>query len=181
MANIKTVLDKLKSQLDENLTRLHPRGLLDRDDKNILREECIFKEPATEGEINSLEIELGITIPYDYREFLLHHNGMTLFSTYLVEYKFYGLDEIRENFLIVQEDREEDDLEPTKDYPIGQFPDAGYIIMDARMLKKHSSQGAIYVGHIMPEATEESFVTFVENVIENTGEFFWEDSNLPEY
>ena len=31
MANIKTVLDKLKSQLDENLTRLHPRGLLDRD------------------------------------------------------------------------------------------------------------------------------------------------------
>ncbi|MFJ8261007.1 SMI1/KNR4 family protein [Rummeliibacillus sp. NPDC094406] len=180
MTKIKKVLDALKSQLDENFIRLDPDGLIGRDG-TILREECEFNPPSTEEEIFSLEKELGIIIPQDYREFLLLHNGMTLFKSYLVEYKFFSLDEICENFLIVQEDRKVDDLEPTKDYPIGEFPDVGYIMIDDKKVKKDSSQGAIYVGHIMPEETKESFASFIENVIEKTGEFFWEDPNLPEY
>ncbi|WP_299515897.1 SMI1/KNR4 family protein [uncultured Rummeliibacillus sp.] len=180
MPEIKKVLDNLKSKLDENFSRLDPDGLIGRDG-TVLREKCIFNPPAKEEDIRSLEKELGIKVPQDYREFLLLHNGMTLFKSYLMEFKFFSLDEIREGFKDVQEFKKEEDLKTTKDYPIGEFQDVGYIMVDAHKLKKHSSQGAIYVGHIMPEATEESFVTFVENVIENTGELFWEDSNLPEY
>ncbi|MEB6551355.1 SMI1/KNR4 family protein [Heyndrickxia sporothermodurans] len=181
MTRIQEVLDKLKSQLDENSTRLNPKGLLDEDDKDILREECIFEEPATEEDVKSLETELGITIPNDYKEFLLLHNGMTLFSSYLVEYKFFSLNEIREHFPIVQEGRKELDLKPNKDYPIGEFPDVGYIIMDSKKIKNRSSEGAIYVNHLSPEQTKESFVSFVQKLIENPGDFFWEDSSLKEY
>ena len=181
MTRIQEVLDKLKSQLDENSTRLSPEGYLDEDDKGVLREKCTFEEPASKEDINLLEKELGITIPNDYREFLLIHNGMTLFESYLVSYNFFSLDEIRKHSLIIKEFREEEELEPIEDYPIGEYPGAGYIMMDNKKVKKHSSQRAIYVNHIMPEQTEESFLSFVENVIEPPGEFFWEDPNLEEY
>ena len=154
---------------------------MDGDDKEILREVCTFNKAATEREINLVERELGIKIPNDYRDFLLLHNGMTLFSTYLVEYKFFSLDEIRENFWVVQADYKEYELELTKDYPIGEYPDVGYIMINDALVTKYSSQGAIYVGHILPEETEESFVSFIENVIKKTGEFFWEDQSLTEY
>ena len=154
---------------------------MDIDDKEILREVCTFNEAASEDEINLVEKELGITMPNDYRDFLLLHNGMTLFSSYLTSYTFFSLDEIRTNFLIVQKDFKEEDLEPTKDYPIGEYPDVGYIMISDALVTKYSSQGAIYVGHILPEETEESFVSFVENVIKKTGEFFWEDQSLTEY
>jgi hypothetical protein len=179
MTKIKEVLDKLKGQLDENFTRLNPEGLLDEDDKDVLRENCIFEEPANEREIKVLEKELGITIPSDYKEFLLLHNGMTLFSSYLVSYRFFSLDEIKENFSIVQDDRKEMELKPNKDYPIAEYPDVGYVMIEGKKVTKDSSNGAIYIGHILHENTEESFVSFVEKVITNAGEFFWEDSNLP--
>lgn len=180
MTSIQEVLNELKSQLDENFTRPHSRGLLDRDDKDVLREECHFEGSATLEEIKLLEEELGVIFPSDYKEFLLLHDGMTLFSTYMVEYRFFSLDEIRAHHSLIQEERDED-LGPSKDYPIGEYPDVGYIMMNTKRAKKKSSQGAIYIGHIMPEETEESFVSFVEKVIKNTGEFFWEDPNLEEY
>lgn len=180
MTKIKEVLDNLKSQLDENFTRLDPEGLIGRDG-TVLREECVFNPPAKEEEILGLEKELGIMIPQDYREFLMLHNGMTLFKSYLAEFTFFSLDEIRGNFSIVQNYREEEELDFIKDYPIGEFPDVGYIMIDDEKVTKNSSEGAIYVGHIIPEETKESFVSFVENIIEKTGEFFWEDSSLTEY
>lgn len=180
MSEIKKVLEKLKSQLDENLTRLVPEGLVGRDG-TIIREECIFNPPSNIEEIYSLEKELGITIPQDYKDFLLYHDGMTLFKSYLAEFKFFSLNEMRENFLIVQEDCKEFGLELTKNYPIGEFPDVGYIMIDNDKAKKETSKGAIYVNHISPEETNESFVSFVENIVDKTGEFFWEDANLPVY
>ena len=88
MAKIEEVLNHLKNQLDENSSRLSPDSLLDENDEDILREECIFNEPATEDEIKLLENELKIKIPNDFREFLLLHNGMILFKSYIVSYNF---------------------------------------------------------------------------------------------
>lgn len=174
MIKIEVVLNNLKSQLDENSSRLNPDGLLDENDEDILREECIFNEPAKEEEIKLLENELKIKIPNDIREFLLLHNGMILFKSYIVSYKFFSLNEIREHFPIVQEGREEVELKPNKDYPIGEYPDVGYVMIANEKIKNHSSQGAIYISHLIPEETEESFTSFIEKLIETSGEFFWE-------
>lgn len=143
LKSIKELLIELKSQLDEDNARAHSKGLLDREDKFVLKEECSFNAPASLSEIQPLEKELAVTFPADYRAFLLLHNGMTLFSRYLVEYNFFSLDEIRENYLLAQEYDDEDEG-PSKNYPIGEYPDVGYIMMNNEKVTEDSSEGATY-------------------------------------
>lgn len=48
-----------------------------------LKEEvkCTFEEPASPEEIIQAEKDLKMKFPEDYKEFLLLHNGATLFSS----------------------------------------------------------------------------------------------------
>jgi len=68
--------------------------------KNILGEVgkwgFTWNAPATQSEIEKLEKEKGIFLPYEYKKFLLLSNGATLFETSGEEsgYKFLGITEI---------------------------------------------------------------------------------------
>ena len=131
MKDIEVLLKELKSKLDEKSSLADWDGLLDRDDKTPLRHYFTFNPPATEEEINKLEQDLGITIPDDYREFLTIHNGMILYSSYLLEVKYLSIDEIRQEYENVQDFRVKEELyeERNKDYPIAELVDVNFVMM----------------------------------------------------
>ncbi|MDX2271900.1 MAG: SMI1/KNR4 family protein [Cyanobacteriota bacterium] len=57
----------------------------------------VFEPPASLEQINDHELSLDIVFPPSYREFLMLHNGMTLFlsENYSTAIKIYGLSEIK--------------------------------------------------------------------------------------
>lgn len=175
MSNIKTLIQELKSNLDESSTMLNKDGILDENDKDPLRYHFTFNPPANEEEIEKLEQDLGIKIPDDYKEYLTIHNGMILYKSYLAAVEFLSIEEVRENYEKVQEDRFENlDIEKNKDYPIIELMDVGFVMMKSSRIKNGSSEGAIVVGEYDEEETNMSFNAFLENIIKTPFEYFWE-------
>lgn len=71
----KKTLDALKERLDENNSMLvqQPKGVL-------LRRIFEFNPPLTEENIIEFSLEQNLHLPEDYRQFLLMHNGASLFG-----------------------------------------------------------------------------------------------------
>lgn len=59
---------------------------------DILESQCCFEVGATEGEVSSLEQELGTKLPVSYRNFLLASNGFTIMNE---SCELYGIDQIK--------------------------------------------------------------------------------------
>lgn len=59
---------------------------------DILENQCCFEVGATEGEVSSLEQELGTKLPLSYRNFLLASNGFTIMNE---SCELYGIDQIK--------------------------------------------------------------------------------------
>jgi len=72
---IKNILDGLKKRLDNN-----NETLIQSTNGYCYTAKCIFNEPTTNEAIDKLIIETGWSIPKEYREFLLIHNGTKFFS-----------------------------------------------------------------------------------------------------
>jgi hypothetical protein len=73
MEILKSTLNCLKERFktEKLISLIHTRGL-------TYDVTCEFNSPASPGLVEKLEEELGRTIPQDYKEFLLLHNGANL-------------------------------------------------------------------------------------------------------
>lgn len=170
MSEIKVILEAFKTLLDNNLT-LKSYGLKGEIDENHFT----FNEPATEEQIVALEKGLGIVIPHDYRELLLLHNGMLLFSNDLSELEFYDINKVKEEYVNYQTFIKAHNIDGDKgDYPIGRYPDVGQIMILSKKVKKKSSKGALVVGEVDKEQTKVSLTDFIDNELATPLSFFWE-------
>ena len=122
----------------ENLVELTLNGLkkrLDSDNTLIKQAEwgyaeqskCYFRPPAPQNEIDSFFDELDLTIPNDFRQFLLIHNGAVLF-----EFEIFGYQQIFKHY-IQWGDKERI---PQGWYPIGVDANGDMLYIDSNHCKE---------------------------------------------
>ena len=164
----KQLLTSLKERLNEKgrLLKTTPEGV------NI-EVVCTFEEPASPEEIIQAEKDFKMKFPDDYKEFLLQHNGASLFSG--IEYGeeiggelwLFSIEEIKEAI-------EDYKIEKGKFLPIGAVLDQSLAI-SSEPLKKGSLNYlgiAEIVDHYEP--INLNFELFLSRFITTLGENFWE-------
>lgn len=116
---IKNILDGLKKRLDNN-----NKTLLQSTNGYCYTGQCTFNEPTTDEAIDKFIAKTGWSIPEEYREFLLIHNGAYFFS-----YEYGGACGLNSLEQIIF-----DNVAPiSKDfYPIGSYCDLGQIVINSK-------------------------------------------------
>ena len=118
---IKNILDGLKKRLDNN-----NETLLQSTNGYCYTGRCTFNDPATDEAIDKFVAETGWSIPEEYKEFLLIHNGANFFSfqyggacflTSLEQIIPCNVASISENF-----------------YPIGSYTDLGQVVINSKRI-----------------------------------------------
>ncbi len=163
------LLKSLKEQLDTEgkLKIITEEG-------NIEIAQCSFQDPATAEEIKKAEKEFKFEFPDDYKQFLLTHNGATIFSMLDEEGNemggelwLFSIDEIREAL-------DDYDIKKGEYLPIGSVLDQSLAIC-SKPLKKNSLN---YLG--IAETVDEyepiqlNFELFLTRYITSSGQNFWE-------
>ena len=157
---IKNMLDTLKKRLDGKNTMF-----IQTLQNYCYTAEFIFNKPATQKDINKFTLKTNWTIPSDYKDFLLLHNGATFFShEYGDAFYFYSLEEIM-NFY---------DKEIHKNcYPIGRYTDTGDIVINNSRCQKNSEKYMMLIG-IEVVDFQCNFKTWLDRMIVAQGEKYWE-------
>lgn len=133
-----------------------------------------FNPPTTNIKIDEFYDFMKLSLPTDYKDFLLMHDGVHLFNTPLGgAIEFFSLKEIRDNynfFLSLYKDEEE---KYRSCIPIGSFPDVGYIVMDLDIYRK-DEENYIWINGITPRPIKGKFTWFFDRLIVSQGSPYWE-------
>ncbi len=163
------LLGGLKERLnnDGRMIKTTPEGI------NV-EVECTFEEPASLEEITQAEKDFKMKFPEDYKEFLLLHNGATLFSMIDEdgencggELWLFSIDEIKEAL-------EDYNIKKGKFLPIGSVLDQSLAIRSEPL--KKGSLNYLGIAEIVDryESIDLNFELFLSRFITTLGENFWE-------
>lgn len=124
-----------------------------------------FNVPASLEDINYFLSENNINIPNEYKDFLLLHNGAELFKgKYEAPIKLYSLEEI-----VANNTRQI----PSGFFPIGYYPDTGFIMINSNNLKYNNSN-YMWILDTDPINLKCDFKTWFNRIIVAQGMNYWE-------
>jgi hypothetical protein len=123
---IRDILDALKRRLDKN-----NEIFLQSTKGYCYTGKCTFNEPTTSEAIDKFSTETGWSIPNEYREFLLIHNGANFFSfEYGGACYLNSLEQIMSDSLYCI----------SKDfYSIGSYTDLGQVVINSKRVRDGGS------------------------------------------
>lgn len=166
-------IDQLFKGLKERLDSEGTTILLNEEGFNE-KAKCSFEEPATIEEITKAEKEFKFKFPDDYKQFLLLHNGATIFSRLDEDGRelggelwLFSIDEVREAI-------EDYELKKGNYLPIGSVFDQSLAI-SSEPLKK-GSLNYLCIAEIVDEyeSIELNLELFLSRYITSSGQNFWE-------
>ncbi|MBV7509621.1 SMI1/KNR4 family protein [Bacillus sp. sid0103] len=138
---------------------------------------CEFNPPASIDEIKMLEERLGWSLPQDYKEFLLRHNGANLlFQPGIGEgIELYSIEQILE----MRESHQEMEVFEKDFYSIGTCRD-GMILINAELCKPNPNRDSNYLNWLMDCSSEEdiidlktNFEIWLDRIIAAQGDDYW--------
>lgn len=166
---VKQILDGLKIRLDNHNSIMIQNSY----DSQPFIMNFTFHEPVQQDEIDSFIAKTGITIPCDYQQFLLLHNGATFFS-YEYGYSFclYSLNEIKTEYEHLIHNQYCGNHIKKNGFPIGYYVDTGWIWIDQ---SKYNGSG----NYMMLDGIEVidfrcDFKTWLDRIIRAQGDRYWE-------
>lgn len=170
MELLNKTLNGLKKRLEKDNTIYiqHTEGLVD-------EVSCDFNTPATENAIKLFEEETGWTLPQDFKEFLLLHNGANLlfhprFGDGIELFSIEKILEMREAY---------EDVFEKEYFSIGACRD-GLILIDAEICKPNPARDSNYLFWLMDCSSEDdvtdlksNFEIWLDRIIAAQGEDYW--------
>ncbi|WP_413375631.1 SMI1/KNR4 family protein [Alkalihalobacillus sp. 1P02AB] len=165
---VEDVLKALKLRLDENnLLHVH------RTSEVIPKMGFIFNEPITHHELEHLISKYNLTLPQEYRDFLLVHNGAKFFTDeYGDSFSLYSIEEmIHEKHLM--EGYCDIHYFLKSCYPIGYMTDFGTLLLD-HSKGKQSIKGNMLLHSIETINLNCDLKTWLERMIIAQGVAYWE-------
>ncbi|MFC7372570.1 SMI1/KNR4 family protein [Fictibacillus iocasae] len=169
---METVIENILAGLKN---RLHDGKLMIQSSGGYCYEaECLFHEPLTEYVMQQFERQTLFTLPKEYRQFLLLHNGMTLFKgTFEGHIELYRLEDIpnhyktfRDAFSSYLDDDKKDS------YPIGYYTNIG-MIMIHNGKAKDGKEDYLWITSIDSIVLPHHFQTWLDRTIISQGSPYW--------
>lgn len=156
---IKNILDVLKKRLDKN-----NEIFIQAEQGYCYTSKCIFNEPTTNEAIDKFLEETGWSIPNEYREFLLIHNGANFFS-----FEYGGACYLNNLEQIIH-----DNVAPlSKNFnPIG-YSDFGQIVINSKRVKEGRKDYMLLVRDDILDLKCD-FKTWFDRMIVTHGMNYWE-------
>jgi hypothetical protein len=157
---IKNILDGLKQRLNKD-----NETLIQSTNGYCYTGKCIFNNPSTNEAIDNFVEKTDWSIPEEYREFLLIHNGANFFS-----FK-YGC----ACYLNRLEQIIPDNIAPiSKDfYPIGSYTDLGQVIINSKRVREGRKDYMFLSSNEIIDFKCD-FITWFDRMIITQGINYWE-------
>lgn len=157
---IKNILDSLKNRLDKN-NEIHIQAT----QGYCYTGKCTFNKPAANEEIDKFIWDTGWSVPDEYREFLLIHNGANFFS-----FEYGGA-----CYLNSLKQINEDNVAPISKnfYPVGSYTDLGQIVIDSKRVKA-GRKDYMFLSSDSIIAFNCDFKTWLDRMIITYGINWWE-------
>jgi len=165
-------LNGLKKRLEKDNTIYiqHTEGL-------VYEVTCDFNAPASEKSIKQFENQTGWTLPQDYKEYLLQHNGANLL--YIPRYgdgiELFSIEYTLELF----ESWQQYEMFERNLFAIGTCRD-GYLLIDADLCKPTPSREGNYMHWYTDGGSEEdvkslytNFEIWLDRIIAAQGDDYW--------
>jgi hypothetical protein len=160
MKILQNTLKGLKARLvDNELEIQNPLG-------ELTRVKCLFNDPANENDILKFEQKFKVSVPPDYREFLLTHNGADLFGTY-GGFFLLSIEEI-EKTLNNYEDRM-----PEGWYPVG-YADGEMLLINSNNVDVNNREtNYLYWNSEDKQKLNSNFEIWFLRFVLSSGSYFW--------
>ncbi|CAJ1001053.1 SMI1/KNR4 family protein [Brevibacillus aydinogluensis] len=165
-AKVEKTLSALKERIAKNQT------FIQQEDGETFEVDYVWNEPATEAEILSLIETTGWMIPEDYKEFLLLHNGASLFVAEMSAMKLHSINEILTYFEEYEEFYKYS--YPKSWYMIGTYHGYGeYLFIDSERVKQGKKDYLVIVEEGDTQRVPLNFEEWIDRFIVCQGEHFW--------
>jgi hypothetical protein len=165
-AKVEKTLLALKGRIAKNQTFIQQEG------GESFEVDFVWNEPASEAEILSLIETTGWMIPKDYQEFLLLHNGASLFKAEMSAMKLHSIKELLTYFEEYEEFYKY--AYPKSWYMIGTYHGYGeYLFIDSERVKQGNRDYLVIVEEGDIQRIPLNFEEWLDRFIVCQGEHFW--------
>lgn len=134
---------------------------------------CKFNPPASLEEINEFEASIKFTLPEDYKDFLLLHNGSIIFDQLIGDIyvggglKIFSLDEMNKA-------RHDLHLLPPNYLPIAHLLDGQYLVINHHCIKDKDPNYLFMTDLLEHTLLKLNFEIFLDRYIIAQGNNFWD-------
>ncbi|WP_312472017.1 SMI1/KNR4 family protein [Neobacillus sp.] len=166
--SIVNILEALKTRLDENnLLTVHSTSGI------YPKAGFTFNKPITYHELEQFIAKNHLTLPTEYKDFLLLHNGAELFTNeYGYSFCLYSIEEMIREYNSMQ-DYSDVDYFLKNCYPIGYFVDRGTLLLDVSKFNQTNEVNVLLSG-IETISFYCDLKTWLERMIIAQGNAYWE-------